>query len=321
MSALLAIGGAKVNAPQEFDLEGFSNNINDLYGHFLVNRTSESRLSGGSVQVLSGAPFSSATIRARSIYSKRSDNALKPEWNDTVFALVQQGGRTLVRHQGHESHLKPHDAVVLSADRACELLVEKQSEAMVVHLPKLVVGSPEVARNLFGRRLSSGTALGRVVVSMLRTISSTPMGMADNERNALSESIHILFRELVSGDVDDPPGTGVDQYKAMKAFAEANLEDPSLSVEALADEMGLSVRSLYRAFAQHGDTPSSWLWRLRLETARERLASPRWRAMSITAIAYSVGFNDSAHFSRSFRKTFGISPRESRRLQSLLNRA
>jgi AraC-like DNA-binding protein len=34
--------------------------------------------------------------------------------------------------------------------------------------------------------------------------------------------------------------------------------------------------------------------------------------MSICEIAFSRGFNDSAHFSRSFKDRFGVSPREFR---------
>ena len=42
---------------------------------------------------------------------------------------------------------------------------------------------------------------------------------------------------------------------------------------------------------------------------RADLEDPRQRARSITEIALRWGFNDSAHFSRTFRARFGLSPR------------
>lgn len=45
---------------------------------------------------------------------------------------------------------------------------------------------------------------------------------------------------------------------------------------------------------------------MRLVTATERLAA----GVSITDAAHGAGFSDGAHFSRTFRSMFGLSPSE-----------
>ncbi|HZV09032.1 MAG TPA: helix-turn-helix transcriptional regulator, partial [Novosphingobium sp.] len=87
---------------------------------------------------------------------------------------------------------------------------------------------------------------------------------------------------------------------------------PALSPDAIALGLGVSRRQLYRAFAEAGQTPASWLWSLRTEQAHLRLTSPQECAKSLTQLAFDVGFNDMAHFSRSYRARFGCTPRQAR---------
>jgi transcriptional regulator GlxA family with amidase domain len=71
----------------------------------------------------------------------------------------------------------------------------------------------------------------------------------------------------------------------------------------------MSQRNLSRLFALHGITIERAIWMERLVAARRDLMDPRLEAVSITDIAISWVFCDAAHFSRNFRKAFGLSPK------------
>ncbi len=43
------------------------------------------------------------------------------------------------------------------------------------------------------------------------------------------------------------------------------------------------------------------------------MRDPAWSGQTLMKIAFSWGFNSAAHFTRSFRDQFGMSPREYRR--------
>jgi AraC family transcriptional regulator len=62
--------------------------------------------------------------------------------------------------------------------------------------------------------------------------------------------------------------------------------------------------------AATGLTPHSYLQKLRLETARQRLSSPRGL---ITQIALDCGFSSHSHFTQVFRARFGLTPQQYRR--------
>ena len=66
-----------------------------------------------------------------------------------------------------------------------------------------------------------------------------------------------------------------------------------------------------------GETPHQFALRLRLERASAALA--RSSSVGIASIAAECGFFDQSHFTREFRKKFGITPGEAVR-RSLLNR-
>jgi len=78
----------------------------------------------------------------------------------------------------------------------------------------------------------------------------------------------------------------------------------------VAEAQGVSRRRLDQIFVKAiGSTVASQIWELRLLRAAEALAEHSPRSRSITDIAYSLGFADSAHFARSFRKRFGCTAR------------
>jgi AraC-like DNA-binding protein len=80
-------------------------------------------------------------------------------------------------------------------------------------------------------------------------------------------------------------------------------------VDAAAQSVCMSVRTLQRNLARAGVTYSKVLEHARLEAATEMLATP---GLKIIEIAYSLGYEDPSHFSRAFRRLVGQSPREFR---------
>ena len=84
-----------------------------------------------------------------------------------------------------------------------------------------------------------------------------------------------------------------------------------LSLPELASLAGMSVRSFTQKFRQEtGTTPMRYVAELRLARAKHLL---RHGSASITDAALAAGFRDSNYFSRQFRKSTGLSPREFRR--------
>ena len=87
------------------------------------------------------------------------------------------------------------------------------------------------------------------------------------------------------------------------------LEDtncPGITPVEVAHRLGISVRQLERLFKRHlGVTPGRFLREVKLRRANQLLT---YTDLSTTEVAISVGFTSVSHFSRLYKRQFGITP-------------
>ena len=95
-------------------------------------------------------------------------------------------------------------------------------------------------------------------------------------------------------------------------YIDGHVRDPNLSVQTLAERIGVTTRYLQLLFAEAGECVSEYIKRERLRGCLLDLRDTGLDQQSITEIAFSWGFNSAAHFSSSFKKEFGLSPRDCR---------
>ena len=96
-----------------------------------------------------------------------------------------------------------------------------------------------------------------------------------------------------------------------KSLVEERLSDSKLSVEDLAGDMGLSRVQLYRKVkAMTGSTPIDLLRKARLAQAQRLLQES---TLSVSEIAYQVGFASPSYFTKCYKDEFGTVPGEARK--------
>lgn len=117
-----------------------------------------------------------------------------------------------------------------------------------------------------------------------------------------------LIRQNNSQD-DMRPGENSMFQKTIITYLEKHLKD-EITVGDMADSMGYSESHFRALFRKISDiSPVQFLQHLRIETAQRLI---RERRLSLTEIAFEVGFNSSQYFSNVFKKQVGLSPREYR---------
>ena len=89
-----------------------------------------------------------------------------------------------------------------------------------------------------------------------------------------------------------------------------------ISLDQIADNMYLSPFYVSKIFkSETGDAPIQHLIKIRLEKAKELLE--QGKALSVQEAAAMVGYDDAYHFSKLFKKRFGITPTQARKLENL----
>ena len=96
--------------------------------------------------------------------------------------------------------------------------------------------------------------------------------------------------------------------KIMKVVNE-HLDDPTLNVEMLASEVGLSRVHVHRKLKELTNLSTrDFIKNIRLQQAATLLAQDH--KLTVSEIAYATGYTNLSHFSSSFREKYGMSPKE-----------
>ena len=85
-----------------------------------------------------------------------------------------------------------------------------------------------------------------------------------------------------------------------------NISNPELSVEMIAEEVGVSRVHLHRKLRQLTNQTTRDLIRNQRITQAAKLLKEK--KMPIAEVAYFVGFSSPAHFTTTFKAMYGISP-------------
>jgi transcriptional regulator GlxA family with amidase domain len=137
------------------------------------------------------------------------------------------------------------------------------------------------------------------------------------ERNAL-DVLHIHHarpgtdlqsRQPLAGSMEDVAFDIDPRLRAVLLIMERDL-DIAVPIETLASKTGISRRQLERMFHKDlGLTPAEAYTRIRMQKAQALLQNSR---VSLIEIALEVGLNSAPHLSRTFKRTYGVTPSQYR---------
>jgi AraC-like DNA-binding protein len=142
-------------------------------------------------------------------------------------------------------------------------------------------------------------------------IANAELGRALRQIDTLRDDLqreNVVLREQAAGARG---GLAPWQLRRAEALMSQNLS-VQVPLERVADECGLSVRHMARAFRQStGVPPHRWLLDRRVERAKELLPDSK---LSLSDVALACGFGDQSHFTRTFTAAVRLSPGLWRRL-------
>jgi CheY-like chemotaxis protein/AraC-like DNA-binding protein len=97
-------------------------------------------------------------------------------------------------------------------------------------------------------------------------------------------------------------------YEKIIKIINDNITDPDLNVEFLANGVGMSRVHMHRKLKElTNQSARDFIRTFRLKQAANLLSNQK---LTISEVAYAVGFSNLSHFSNSFREFYGVSPKE-----------
>jgi signal transduction histidine kinase/ligand-binding sensor domain-containing protein/DNA-binding response OmpR family regulator len=116
------------------------------------------------------------------------------------------------------------------------------------------------------------------------------------------------FQQRLAVKGSDIEVMSLDEKLIQKAIAlvEKNIDDPEFSVETFSHELGMSRIHLYRKLhTLTGKAPIEFIRTIRLQHAAQLLEKSQ---LTVSEIAYQVGFNNPKYFTRYFKEEFNMLP-------------
>jgi AraC-like DNA-binding protein len=232
---------------------------------------------------------------------------------DYYFLVLQVAGAARMCQRGVEATLRPGDCTLLDSRFASVFHIGDGTHQYSFNFPAEVIHA-RFGRDvsLVCRRIVGAGGAGAVLGDSLRSIVRNAQTLSDVDMVEAT-------MQMLAAAVGRNRGTGrVEVERAtisareITDYVDAHVHNPMLTPQDIAAHFNVSLRQLYRIAASASCTPSALIWERRLHRARELLTrSPH---IPITEIAFNCGFKDGAHFSRSYRKAFGQTPRATRSL-------
>jgi len=250
-------------------------------------------------------------VQASAMRARRTPATIARAPSDDLIAVLHVDGMCRTGQRSAAAELVAGDGAIVTTDDCYFFEFPASFRQLVLKLPKCLLAEERVEGER-RRPLLLAPGPARLLQKLALSSLEDPEEFSSDEEFGIERAFSELLR---SASV--PPGSQEDdraspRYLDARQFIRQHLADPTLRPAAVAAHVKMSTRNLARLFARRGTTIERAIWTERLAAARRDLLDPRLVDRSITDIAFSWAFNDAAHFSRSFSKTYGVAPSELR---------
>jgi AraC-like DNA-binding protein len=188
-----------------------------------------------------------------------------------------------------------------------------QARLVTVSLSReLVEAAAGSADRLHGRIIPART--GGLLADFLCSLTQRVAGLSPQAAPGVTRAMVELLRLGLGGAAQssEPARVQIDRLRlaATRRFIVANLADPGLDPDAVAQAAAMSRATLYRVFEPLGGV-SRYIQQRRLNRLRAAMLDPMETA-PVSRLARTCGFASESHASRSFQKAYGARPAEFR---------
>ncbi len=249
--------------------------------------------------------FTVVSAPAEVVYSPGQERETR--WTH-VSLMVQSLGSSQIQQAERKTTLGKGDMCLLDERERFTMKTEEPGEILFLRLPRAPTISlhPHLEK-LFARTLHSEETGTRLLSDTLLRLSEVADVLSVQQRAAMASAV-VQMLGIAEPLAGLPDNSGWRIRRAVD-FIENNLSVPGLRAEDVAKDQSISRRRLDQLMQEaYGVSIAARLWGRRIEQASLDLRDPRKAEISIAQIAFSNGFEDAAHFTRAFRRRFGLTP-------------
>lgn len=252
--------------------------------------------------------------RAHGSRNQRTRETLAVDASDDLGLVVNLSGPLRVTHGPQEFVLGDGEATLASLDEVCSYTHRPPGGILALRVPRKQL-APLVAGvdDRRWRPIPKETPALRMLTGYIKLAQDGLQVTGAELQHLVAGHVHDLMALVVGATRDaaataESGGLRAARLHAIKQDIARNIDQPDLSVTALAARHGCTPRLVQRLFEAEGTTFTDYVLAQRLARAYRMLTDPRRAAEKISSIAMDAGFADVSYFNRAFRQHYGDTP-------------
>lgn len=256
-----------------------------------------------------GAMVLSVNSVPDSRFQRDAAQARRDQLDHFVIRVLREG-RSLLRHPGFTASVGPGEPVLFSMDE-CWATTWQGAEWVSITVPRDL--HPQLARGLavLPRGPLRGSGAGMLAQALLALPKQLDQATEQDLPVLAEVARSIIAACLLTGAPVDAEAMERSRKEQVRRAIQAHLGSALLTPARLAGLVGISRSALYRMFEEEGGV-AHYIRDIRLAFAHEALRDPAQAHRNVAEIAEACGFPDPSVFTRSFRRAYGVAPRDVR---------
>jgi AraC family transcriptional regulator, positive regulator of tynA and feaB len=250
------------------------------------------------------SPFLGHRGRAVMTPETRQEDVLGFQFVCRGVEAVREGSRVLA--------LQPGDVVLWDGHTPTDVEIVETFHKRTLLFPRERVLSvcPRLAELRSLPPLNAGGP-ARLLVRYMNALAIEQPWLEGAAGVAAANAAVELLRAAVEPSVPTSRASAREAMRAeIRRYVRTHLQDPDLGPATIARAYSISVRALHALFEDVDASVAGLVRSERLARCLEDLRRPN--GGSVTDIAFRWGFCDAAHFSRVFKRAFGVTPSDVR---------
>jgi AraC-like DNA-binding protein len=269
----------------------------------------------GSIASAQIGPLLLNRVRSERHLVRRSRNALTRDTDEWFFVNLHQAGHSILSQGGRDQAVDAGDLCLFDSTRPFDLDFPTDMALTCFLVPRAAliartVDAPDTVARAIPRH-GAGALFHNFSASLARTAPTLAPSEAAQAGVIFLDLLALALGATASTREAARPSVRQAVFATIRADIRSRLSDPRLSVATVAARARIAPRTLQTLFQERGTSFTSYVLEQRLLLA-ERQLSRLAADVSITEVAYAVGFSDLSYFSRCFHRRFGLSPRDFR---------
>jgi len=246
---------------------------------------------------------------------RRNHDIARAVENDFLLSLQLHNHSRLIQNS-NTATLQRMDFAVYSSTDPYQLSLSQDFSQIVLQFPKskLLSRLPN-AEMLTGVRIDGTQPLSALVARNIVELTNMMDSQSASAQVLMQESLLDMIAMALAANTNSRVDVSMPEQQILlraRTFVQTNLGDDTLNRERVAKAVGVSIRRLNELFAKENSSISSFIRASRLEQVATDLIDPRFKTQTISELASKWGFGSFQHFSKLFRRNYGMSPKEFR---------